>query len=55
MKNYTEVIEYIETVLNGNCIEIRSLKEGYIINDPDEAIGIVTLTVRVPLRRIPNE
>ena len=61
MKNYTEVVEYIETVLNGNCVEIYEL-QGAKIYDEFEAgekkpsqIGYVTLTVRVPLRCIPNE
>jgi hypothetical protein len=54
MKNYTEVIEYIETVLNGNCIEIAQLEQACIYTDDDEQVAQVRLTIQIPLRAIPN-
>ena len=61
MKNYTEVIEYIEAALNGNCVDIYELQSAKIYDvhkagkEAPEPIAYVTLTVEVPLRCIPNE
>ena len=55
MKNYTEVIEYIETVLNGNGIEITEIEDLIVTNKGDDPYAGAMISILIPLRCIPNE